>query len=280
MSVLTSLFLGIVQGIAEFLPISSSGHLSILQNLLKLSYSEEGHLFFDVLLHLGTFISICIVYRRDLRAMFADSIEFLRNRSDGDDDGGALKPSVRMVVFIIVGTLPLIIAYIFSKSVATLFLKTGFIGFALLVTGALLYVSDKLIKPGSKTEKKMTVKDALLIGIAQAIAVIPGLSRSGATISVGLSRGLERDFAVRFSLLLSLPAVLGATIVTIFSAFKAGINWALAPIYLAGFVVATVVGCVAIYLVRGIMAKGKFGNFAYYCWGVGVLTIILSIILN
>jgi len=281
MSVFIALFLGLVQGIAEFLPISSSGHLSILQNLFNLQYEDGTHLLFDVLLHLGTLASIIAVYRKELKTMVTETVDFFRMRADTDsDEPVVLKPAARSLVFILVGTIPLIIVLILNNIIKRLFIQMGFIGFALIITGGLLFVSDRFIKKGSKTEKSMTIWDAVIIGLAQAVAVIPGLSRSGTTISVGLVRGLSNGFAIRFSLLLSIPAVLGATIVEVYSAIKAGINFTLFPIYLIGFVVAAVVGFFAIQLIRRLMAKGVFGYFAYYCWGVGLLTIILAIALR
>ena len=278
MSVILALFLGLVQGIAEFLPVSSSGHLSILQNLMNMNYSEDGHLLFDVLLHLGTLISICAVYRVELRDMIRDGIEYLQLKSDSNaDEPVVLKPPGRALLFVIIGTVPMLLALIFSSAVTRLFFNTFFIGFALIITGGLLYVSSRFIKQGNKTDKTMTIADALLIGLAQAVAILPGLSRSGTTISVGLARGLTSAFAVRFSLLLSIPAVFGATIVQIFRAISKGADFGLLPTYLAGFVVAAGIGYFTIQFLRRLMAKNKFGNFAYYCWGIGLITIIWSL---
>ena len=275
-----ALFLGLVQGIAEFLPISSSGHLAILQNLFNMDYSDESHLLFDVLLHLGTLVSICAVYRKDLKEMISDGVEYLRMRGDTDlDEPAVLKPPARALLFVLIGTLPMVVAVIFSGMVSRLFFMPAFVGFALLVTGGLLFVSDKFISKGEKTDKTMTLTDALFIGLAQAAAILPGLSRSGTTITVGLARGLSGGFAVRFSLLLSIPAVLGAALYSFYKALRAGADFSLFPTYLAGFVVAAVIGFFAIQLIRRLMAKGGFGKFAYYCWGVGGLTIILSLIL-
>ena len=280
MSVIASLLLGLVQGIAEFLPISSSGHLSILTNLFNLKFTEDDNLLFEVLLHLGTLISIFVVYWKDIKTMVLEGLEFLRKRSDPDpDDPAVLKPSARALLFVIVGTIPLLIPMIFNNSISRLFSNTIFIGFALLITGGLLFVSDKYIKRGHKTEKTMTMGDAVIIGLSQAVAVIPGLSRSGTTIAVGLARGLSGSFAVRFSLLLSIPAVLGSTVLVLFKTIKNGANFSLLPTYLAGFVVATIVGFFAIQLIRRIMAKTGLGKFSYYCWIVGVLAIILSLVL-
>jgi len=284
MTIIMSLFLGLVQGIAEFLPISSSGHLSILQNLFGLDPSD---LLFNVLMHLGTLVSICAVYRKEIKEMISDGIDYLRMRGDTNlDEPVVLKPPARSLLFMLIGTLPMVLALIFSGFIDRLFGLPAFVGCALLVTGGLLFVSDrffikdKQVEKGRKTEKTMTLTDAIFIGLAQAAALLPGLSRSGTTISVGLARGLSGGFAVRYSLLLSIPAVLGATIVELYKAIRDGADFSLFPIYLAGFVVAAVIGFFAIQLIRRIMSKGKFGKFAYYCWGVGALTIVLSLILS
>ena len=278
MTVIMALFLGIVQGIAEFLPISSSGHLSILQNLFNMDYSEESHLLFDVLLHFGTLISICAVYRLELREMIRDGLEYLQRKSDSNaDEPIVLKPPGRALLFVIIGTLPMLLALVVSSAVARLFFNTFFIGFALIITGGLLFVASRYIKQGNKTDKTMTMADAFIIGLAQAVAILPGLSRSGTTIAVGLARGLTGAFAVRFSLLLSIPAVLGATIIQLFRAIGSDANFSLLPTYLAGLVVAAGIGYFAIQFLRQIMAKNRFGNFAYYCWGVGIITIIWSL---
>jgi len=270
-----ALFLGLVQGIAEFLPISSSGHLSILQNLFNMDYSEESHLLFDVLLHLGTLVSIFAVYRAEIKEMVLDGLEYLRLKSDSNSDEPViLKPPGRALLFIIIGTLPLFV--FFFLPVSRLFFNTFFIGFALIITGCILFVASRFIKEGNKTDKTMTIADAIFIGLAQAVAVLPGLSRSGTTISVGLARGLTGAFAVRFSLLLSIPAVLGATIVAIYRAISGGADFSLLPTYLAGFVIAAGIGYFAIQFLRRIMANKLFGNFAYYCWGIGLITIIWS----
>jgi len=277
MSTILALFLGLVQGITEFLPVSSSGHLAILQNLFGMNYSEDSHLLFDVLLHLGTLVSICAVYRNEILEMIKDGLEYLRLKSDSNaDEPVVLKPPGRALLFVLIGTLPLIITVFIPFS--RLFTNTYFIGFALIITGCLLYVSTKFIKQGKKTDKTMTMTDALIIGLSQAVAVVPGLSRSGTTIAVGLARGLTGAFAVRFSLMLSIPAVLGATIVSIFSAAGSEAGFTNLPQYLAGFVIAAGVGFFAIQLLRQLMAKGIFGKIAYYCWGLGVITLIWSLI--
>ena len=278
MSVIMSLFLGLVQGITEFLPISSSGHLAILQNLFRLDYVENDNLLFEVLVHFGTLVSIVVAYRTEIRTMISDGIEYLQKRNDSEPgEPVLLKPSARALLFVFIGTLPMLVAMFFVNSVTRLFMNTAFIGFALLITGGVLYVSDRYIKRGNKTEKTMTMADAIIIGLAQAVAIIPGLSRSGTTISVGLARGLSRAFAVRFAMLLALPAILGATIYSLYNAIREGIGFSLFPIYLAGAAVAAIVGFFAIQLLRRVVSKSGAGKFAYYCWGAGALAIILSL---
>lgn len=277
MTIWNAIILGLVQGIAEFLPISSSGHLSVLQNLFHMSTAEDGHMFFDVLLHLGTLISICIVYWRDIVAMFRESIQFLRSAGKPAADRPQQLPAARMVLMIIVATLPLFVILPINDYVEQLYYHTFFIGIAFALTGCLLFVSDRM-PAGKRTEKNMRIKDALIIGVCQAIATIPGLSRSGTTITAGMATGLNRNFAVKFSFMMSLPAVLGANILSLTKAVKAGIDVSLLPAYLIGMVVAMISGVFAIGLVKRITSKGRFGNFAYYCWGVGALTIILSLI--
>ena len=277
MSVLLSIFLGLVQGITEFLPVSSSGHLSILQNLIGLKYNGDNHLFFDCLLHLATLISICIVYWSEIKAMVVESIAFIKG-DGGRTDEGRMAPSVRMVFLIIVGTLPLFLLVPFFDKVESLYYKTAFIGFALLVTGTLLFVADRLPE-GKKGVKTAKILDVVIIGIAQAIATIPGLSRSGTTISVGMARGLNRKFAAKFTFLHSIPAVLGSNILSLLDALKAGIRWNLMPVYLIGMIFACVSGVFAIRLVESMVSKARFGKFSYYCWAVGLIAILLSIIL-
>lgn len=277
MTIWNAIILGLVQGIAEFLPISSSGHLSVLQNLFHMSTAEDGHMFFDVLLHLGTLISICIVYWHDIVAMFRETICFFGDMKKPAAERKQQLPAARMVLMIIIATLPLFVILPINDYVEQLYYHTFFIGIAFALTGCLLFVSDRM-PVGKRTEKNMRIKDALIIGVCQAIATIPGLSRSGTTITAGMATGLNRDFAVKFSFMMSLPAVLGANILSLAKAAKAGIDVSLLPAYLIGMVVAMISGIFAIGLVKRITSKGRFGNFAYYCWGVGALTIILSLI--
>ncbi len=276
MTFLSSFLLGLVQGIAEFLPISSSGHLAIAQNLLGMSDAGTVPEFFDVLLHLGTLVAVFVAYWADIKDMV---LEFFRGAGDliHHSTPNPVPPARRLILLIILGTLPLFVVLPVKDAVQGLSNSMVFIGAALIVTGVLLFVSDR-VKKGRKNERTATWLDALIVGLGQAIATMPGISRSGMTITTGCFVGFERKFAVRFSFLLSIPAVIGANILSLADAAKAGINWAEVPVYLVGVVTAAVVGYLCIRLLRFIAERGKFGAFAYYCWAVGVLTLVLNVI--
>ena len=274
MTYLSAILLGLVQGLAEFLPISSSGHLAIAQNLLHLQ--TEVPEFYDVLLHLGTLLAVFVAYWRGILDMIG---EFFRGIGDlaRRSTPTPVPPARRMIVLIVIATLPLFAVLPIRGAVQGLSDNMVFIGCALIVTGFLLFASD-LMRKGKKTERHATWTDALLVGVGQAVATMPGISRSGMTITTGCFCGFERKFAVRFSFLMSIPAILGANILSIADALESGVNWAELPMYLVGVVVAAVTGYLCIRLLKLIATKGKFGFFAYYCWGVGVLTLVMSIV--
>ena len=276
MSYLTAVLLGLVQGVAEFLPISSSGHLAIAEQLLNLQGASNVPEFFDVLLHLGTLVAVFIAYWDDIRDMI---VEFFAGIGDlaHHSTPNPVPPARRLILLIIVGTLPLFVMVPFRHFFSSLGDNMYFIGGALIFTGILLFVSDR-VHHGRKTEKTATLLDALLVGLGQAVALCPGISRSGMTITTGCFAGFERRFAVRFAFLLSIPAVIGANILSLRDALEAGIDWASLPAYLVGVAVAAVSGYACIRLLRYIADKGRFGAFAYYCWVVGALTLVLTIL--
>ena len=276
MSLLTSILLGLIQGVAEFLPISSSGHLAIAENLLHMSGASEIPGFFDVLLHLGTLVAVFVAYWEEIRDMI---VEFFLGARDlaRHTTPTPVPPARRMILLIIVGTLPLFAVLPVKNWVEGLSSNMYFVGGALVVTGFLLFASDR-VKKGRKTEKNATLVDVLLVGVAQAIATCPGISRSGTTITAGCFVGFDRKFAVRYSFLMSIPAILGANILSIKDAVDAGIIWADVPVYLVGVAVAAVVGYLCIRLLKMVAEKGKFGFFAYYCWAAGALTLVLQLV--
>lgn len=276
MSLFHSILLGLIQGVAEFLPISSSGHLAIAEQLLGVEGASEIPGFFDVLLHLGTLVAVFVAYWPEIRDMI---LEFFRGIGDliHGTTPTPVPPARRMILLVIVGTLPLFVILPFKDWIEGLSSDLYVVGLALLATGCLLFASDR-VRKGRKTERSTRMTDALLVGAAQALATCPGLSRSGTTITAGCFVGFERKFAVRYSFLMSIPAILGANILSLKDAFEAEIIWADVPVYLVGVAVAAVVGYACIRLLKMIADKGRFGCFAYYCWIVGVLTVIMTLV--
>lgn len=275
MTYFSAIFLGLIQGIAEFLPISSSGHLAFFQNVVGIANGEE-NMFFDVLLHLGTLVAVFVAYWSEIKALILEFFTMIgvRKLPKGQKPD---RLSRRMILFIILGTLPLFLVLPVKDRVEGLYSNAIFIGCAFLITGLLLFLSDRL-NHGNKDIKSASILDVLIVGVGQALATVPGISRSGTTISAGLSRGFDREFAVKFSFLLSIPAVLGANILSLIDAIQEGIDWSLMPMYLAGVAVAAISGYLAIRLLKYISQKGSFGGFCYYCWGIGLVTLILSLV--
>lgn len=268
-----AIVLGMVQGVAEFLPISSSGHLSLLQHFFGM---EELDTLYNILLHFATLIAVCVVYWRDVVDMIVEFFRGIASLFSRQGGHGNPPEGRRLVLLVILGTLPLFLILPFDDMVEGLGANPVFVSAMLLVTGCILFLSDRY-GGGRKTVRTATVRDVLLVGVAQGAATIPGLSRSGTTISAGMALGFDRNFAVRYSFLMSLPAVFGATLLKVVKVAKSGVlDTNLLPMYLTGMVVAGVVGYFSIRLVKLLADKGKFGRFAYYCWIVGVIALIFS----
>lgn len=276
MTLLHAVLLGLIQGVAEFLPISSSGHLAIAEHLLGQAGAADIPGFFDVLLHLGTLTAVFAAYWQDIREMIVEFFSGVGDLVHGTTPA-PVPPARRMILLIVVGTLPLFAVLPVKDLVEGLGDNMYFVAGALLVTGCLLFASDR-VRKGRKTERTATLVDVLLVGAAQAVATCPGISRSGTTITAGCFVGFERRFAVRFSFLLSIPAVLGANILSLKDALEAQIPWEEVPVYLAGVAVAALSGYACIRLLKMIAEKGKFGFFAYYCWLAGAVTLVLTLL--
>ncbi len=265
-----AVILGLIQGAAEFLPVSSSGHLALLQAFFPSLAPEDG-LLFDVVLHLGTLLALTAVYRRELWGLLRALVSLPRRGAPG------AAGDRRLLGLLLLGTLPLGLVLPLKGRIEGISGEPAFIGAALLVNGALLYISDKLVA-GRSGETTAKASGALLVGLTQAIAVLPGISRSGSTITAGLLAGFSRPFAVRFSFLLSFPAVLGACCLKLAEAFRAGFGPELWLPCLAGSAAAALAGYPAIRLVRTLVRKGSFRPFAYYCWAVGLSAITIRLI--
>jgi undecaprenyl-diphosphatase len=254
-----TVFLGIAQGLTEFLPISSSGHLVLFQNLLGL---REPELLLDCALHLGTLVAICIFFRSDLREM----TRALRER-DLKSPHGSLALAVG------VGLIPsALMGLVFRRPIEQLFQSLTFVGLMLMVTG-IIVAASRLISDAHAFRERVSILAALAVGTAQGLAILPGISRSGATIVCGLLLGLQRDLAGRYSFLLSIPAIIGAVLLQLNAAALQRVG--IIPLLL-GFGTAALVGFLALKLLMGLLRKGHLYYFAPYCWALGLLILVWS----
>ncbi len=276
MTFLKAIVLGIVQGLTEFLPVSSSGHLAIIQNLMNIE--EENILFFAAMLHLGTLISILLVYYKDVFFLIREFLLMIYELITGK--GLDLKKSHyrKLGLLIITACIPTgIIGVTFSDFFESLFHSVFSIGIGLLITGTLLWFSERI----GKATKNITTTgygDAFIIGFFQAIAIAPGISRSGATIVGSLFRGLNRKMTVKFSFLISIPAVFGASAVELMNALGKGMDGSSMGMVLCGIVAATISGYAAIRILIRLITNRKLIYFSIYTWVLGTGIIIYSII--
>lgn len=275
MNIFLAIFYGIIQGITEFLPVSSSAHLAIAQNIFNMENIESSHFTFDILLHLGTLVAVFIVYYKDIFELVPAVFTMLGKVFKGKFKLSEYTETERFVIFVIIATLPLVAAVFIKDYVEALGSYTKIIGGILLLNGIVLFISDKLEK-GTVTLENKKPLHALFVGLCQMCAILPGLSRSGSTITGGLLMGFKREYAVKFSFILSIPAIIGANILSVADVFKNPIPSNYIIPYIAGAVAAAVVGIIAMKLLIYISRKSNFRMFSYYCWAVGILAIIFG----
>ncbi len=279
MKFIETIVLGIVQGLTEFLPISSSGHLVIFSRLLEiLNISQaESNMAFDVILHCATLVSVFIVFRKDVFLLIKEFFLWIGDMFHGKF---AIETSSRkFLIMIIVGTVPaVILGAVYSVlGIEAFFQNVFFVALMLIVTGVLMMLSDRIVN-SKKTIENATVKDGFWVGCFQAIALFPGLSRSGTTMFGGLVNGFNKKFAVKFSFILSIPAILGATVLEVPDAIGSSIMYADIPAIIIGAVVAAIVGIISIKGFVTIVSKNKLKWFSYYCWLMAVVAIVLGFI--
>ncbi|HAB00287.1 MAG TPA: undecaprenyl-diphosphate phosphatase [Ruminococcaceae bacterium] len=281
MSIWEAIIQGIVQGLSEFLPISSSGHLSLLQYLFGIN--GEAAASFSVLLHFGTLVAVFAAFYKTIWKLIVAFFGLIGDIFRGKFSWKNAEPEKRMVLLLIISCLPLLAFYFLSDFYNSLSADNDIVveGCCFLLTSLLLFVSDRCVK-GTKTAKDMTVRDALTVGVVQGIAPLPGLSRSGSTISAGLLCGLTREYAVSFSFIMGIPPVLAANLLEVKDLVKDGVGSAMAEIgvlsAVLGIVVAAVVGFLSIKMVRWLVKKDKFTVFAWYTLILGTFTVVVGII--
>ena len=253
METIRIIILGIIQGITEFIPVSSSGHLVLFQNL----FGMESSLTLNVFLHFGTLVAVVIVFWSDIKKLIT------------------LQPGYRKLAFlIIIGTIPAgVIGVLFEDFFEEIFGSVQIVGFMLIITGLLLWISDR-ISDTEKEVKDMDGIDAVVVGFAQALAIFPGISRSGATIVGGLFKGLNRELAARYSFLLSIPVIGGATFLEAITLYQQG------PGDIGGFnlfigtLASVISGYFAIKVLLWLVKAKQLSYFAYYCWLVALIILI------
>jgi undecaprenyl-diphosphatase len=273
-NVIQALILGMVQGLTEFLPISSSAHLVLVPELMGVKSS----LAFDTLLHLGTLIAVVSYFWNDVVNMIKAFISSLKDVPQGKfrrelrDD--AFK---RLSWLVIVGTIPAALMGILLKDFfESLFSSVAAVGVFLLITGFILWGVERMPR-GDKKVKEITFTNSLLVGIAQGCAIAPGISRSGATIATSLFLGFDRELAARFSFLLSIPAILGAALIQA-KDLTAGFDLS-TGVFVAGLLSSMIFGYLAIKFLMGYIKQHKLTIFAYYCWIVGLVVLLWVLVI-
>jgi undecaprenyl-diphosphatase len=257
MTLLAAALLGLVQGLTEFLPVSSSGHLVLAGALLRV---PEGSLSFDIILHLGTLTAVLAVYSRDIAELLSGV--FARRKKD-----------LTLAGLLILGSIPAGIAgFLLADRIESLFNSPPVVSAMLLFTGCILFAT-RFARAGQRQDP--TPLGSFVVGLFQAIALVPGISRSGMTISAGLYAGVRRESAARFSFLLSVPAILGAALLDLTG--SAGIGSLDFPVAVVGFIVSAITGYFALRLLIRFLAAGRFHFFGWYCWVVGGLGLALTL---
>ncbi|KZX16364.1 undecaprenyl-diphosphatase [Methanobrevibacter cuticularis] len=272
MDIMQAIIIGVVQGLTEFLPVSSSAHLIFIQHFLGVS----ANLGFDVLLHLGTLVAVVGYFFKDIvemvKAFFSSIADIFRGRFK---EGFREDNYKKLAWMVIIGTIPAgIVGIRFDAEIEALFNSLTVPAFFLIITGLLLYISQK-ITSNNKYIENTGIKESIIVGISQAIAIIPGLSRSGTTISTGLFLGFNKEFAAKFSFLLSIPAIIGATAVQLKN-IGTGLDSNLMA-YVIGFLAALISGYLAISIVLKLIKERNLNAFAYYCWIVGAIILIYAL---
>ena len=261
---------GVIQGLTEFLPVSSSGHLSVAQHFMNV---EEGSMTLSVVLHLGTLIAVIVAFHKRIWGMIKEFFLSIRDIFKGQFSWRDMNDDRRMMIMVIIATL-ILVPFVLIKDFFTSVTGDGdiiFEGCAFLFTALVLFLSDACVK-GMKTGKDMKIKDAITVGLFQCVALFPGVSRSGSTISAGLFCGLTRETAAAFSFILGIPAILGSALLEGVDVIKSGEPVDVLPLAV-GAAVAAVVGLLAIKLVQIIIKNDKFKIFGIYTLLLGIACI-------
>ncbi len=274
MSVIKAFILGLIQGISEFLPISSSGHLAIAGKLMRMNPEADNLLSFNILLHVATLVAVFIVYKNDIWEMIKAFFAMIGDVCKGKGLRLSEFTYRRLIIMLIAATLPAVVAALLLGDIIEN-PALWQIGIFLIITAILLFLSEKLAG-GNIDIEKMSVKRAFCVGLFQGLGTLPGISRSGSTIVGGLFCGLNKATAVRFSFLMSIPAILGALVLDIKDMFSAtSQTLSLLPVAV-GMLTAAISGYFAIKFLLKIVEKSKLSYFSIYCTIAGIIAIVLN----
>ncbi|MBU0465050.1 MAG: undecaprenyl-diphosphate phosphatase [Proteobacteria bacterium] len=271
MELYQGIILGIIQGLTEFLPVSSSGHLVLGQIFFGIT---ESQLPFDISVHIGTLLAVLVVYASDIRAILVSVFGFISKAVSLKPMAHLLKEdkNLQLAGLIIIGSIPTaFIGLILKQFEHILFASEVLVGFMLILTGTILWASKNFYFSKSKKDG-FSIKKALIIGVGQGLAVTPGISRSGTTIALGMFLGLDRHNAAKFSFLLSIPAILGAQILSIKDMINSGL--VIDPITVYATIASFITGLLALKLLLSLVHSGRFHLFAPYCWLIGSLVLL------
>ena len=275
MTVGDALTAGIIYALTEVFALSGTGHLAVVNKLFDLHLTES-HLLFKAFTEFAVMLALILAYRRDIAAMIRDTAG-LTGFGKKPQTKGTRYPEARLLFMLFIATLPLLIMVPFRTNYFRLWTSTTFVGVMFLLNGAILLIAERML-PGKKGLGRMSIPDALIIGLCQAVAVIPGLSRVALTLTAGEAEGFQKQYSIRFGLLLAIPALFGSFILSLADAATAGIRTEYLTAYAVGAGAALVTAFFGVYLFRRLARKRGFGGLAYYCWVIGVLTIILTLI--
>ncbi len=277
METLSTILQAIIQGLTEFLPVSSSGHLSLFQHFT--GKSGEGALMFSAVLHLGTLLAVFICFRQTIIELVKEFFVMVKDIFTRNFKWSEMNGYRRMIIMIVISTACLLPFYIFKDWFTGISEDNSIFaeGLCFLYTAAILYMSDKCAKK-NKREEDITVKDAVTVGFFQGVALLPGVSRSGSTITAGLFSGFSRTMAVQYSFILGIPAILGSCLLEVKDAIQEDTVSVSFGQCVLGFIVAAAVGVCAIKMVNWLIKSDKFRIFAYYTLVLGIIVLLISII--
>lgn len=264
MKLIMYMILGLIQGFTEPIPVSSSGHLVIFNALLNVE--ELNDLNFEIFVNFGSFIAICLFYRKEIISIIKDFFMFIKTKDK------KYEINYKYAWLIVIGTIPAGIVGILAKDVIESIASVKIVGVSLLITAIMLFMVKDI--KGEKKKENMTFKDALVIGLFQVVALFPGISRSGSTLVGGMSRNLERDAAFKYSFMLYLPISVATMLLGVLDVIENPISNTLILPYILGMTTAGILTYFSIGWFKNIMEKGKLKYFVYYCLIMGIITIL------